>query len=337
VRLTLRGSRLAFVALAVAVGACDAPAVGPSDAPPDAPPLPDHAFDVLVDDMDRNYSYFALHGTDWAGVTDRYRAAALETTTAAAFVDVTRPMLEELADIHIWIVLPDGEIVPTDDLDAPLVDYSPLAARMSSIQQIGRVAFTARAPGDYGFVAIGSLQMAEDEEAELEAAMEGLFDAPGIIIDVRNNSGGDENLGRRFASMFADEPRVYAYSQRRSGPGHDDFGEPLGRTLDPRPEGSRYGGPVVVVTGPRTMSSAEALVLMFRTMPAVTVIGWTTRGASGNPAPMALQNGVSVFYSRWKALDEARQPFERVGLAPDVQLDTEDDVLEAAAQVFEGG
>jgi hypothetical protein len=328
-----RFSKLAFVALLVSIVACDGNNQG-DDASPDSGQdgsQPTHAFDVLVDDMDRHYSYFVHNEIDWEALTGRYRADAVETTTAAGFADVVQPMLAELGDLHVWISMPDGEVRPTAVLDAPLIDYAPLASTMSSIQQIGQVAFTARTADGYGFAAIGSLQLTDAEADEIEAALEDLFDTPGIVIDLRNNAGGDELLARRFASMFTEESRVYAYSQIRNGPGHDDFGEPQARTLEPRAAGPRYLAPVVIVTGPRVMSSAEAFVLMFRTLPTVTVIGQPTQGASGNPAPLALENGVTVYYSRWKALDENRQPFEHIGLEPDVPIAADADILATAA------
>ena len=73
-------------------------------------------------------------------------------------------------------------------------------------------------------------------------------------------------------------------------------------------------------------------------------MGDYTAGASGNPRFIELPGGLSVSLPRWIALDADGQPFEEVGLAPDIliQPDPEDftpdsdPVLEAALAHLRG-
>ena len=72
-----------------------------------------------------------------------------------------------------------------------------------------------------------------------------------------------------------------------------------------------------MLIGPATVSSAESLALMFKALPRARLIGRPTRGASGNPQPLALANGVTVSFSRWVNLTPDGTPIETRGVQPD--------------------
>ena len=59
---------------------------------------------------------------------------------------------------------------------------------------------------------------------------------------------------------------------------------------------------------------------MFAALPNVTLIGKPTRGSSGNPQPVALPNGVDVWFSRWMALTSDGIPIEDNGVQPDIEI-----------------
>jgi carboxyl-terminal processing protease len=55
----------------------------------------------------------------------------------------------------------------------------------------------------------------------------------------------------------------------------------------------------------------------------VTLVGQPTRGASGNPRPVTLSNGVRVWFSRWISLTPEGTPLEGRGIRPDVLVEHE--------------
>ena len=70
------------------------------------------------------------------------------------------------------------------------------------------------------------------------------------------------------------------------------------------------------------MSSAEAFALMMRSLPHVTLVGATTRGASGNPQPFELKTlDATVVYSRWVAMESDGAVFEGQGIEPEVLVE----------------
>jgi len=281
---------------------------------------PADSYDVLVQHMDRYYSYFALRKIDWKALAAKHRAAAMKAKSPEEFAAAIKSLLAELKDIHVWIDLPNGKrIAPYVNRVDGNYDFRAVRKTLKDVKQIGRIALTGRTAEGYGYVAIGSLAGPEKPFRELESAIDGLLDAKGMLIDLRSNAGGSEPRAQRIAAMFADKRRMYAQSKVRTGPKHTDFSPPSRRFIQPR-SGKSFTKPVVCLIGPRCVSSGEGFALMLKALPHVRLVGLPTRGASGNPAPVRLPNGVQVYFSRWVALQADGKPFEGTGIAPDVKI-----------------
>jgi C-terminal processing protease CtpA/Prc len=85
------------------------------------------------------------------------------------------------------------------------------------------------------------------------------------------------------------------------------------------------------------MSSCEAFLLMIKQVSGCKLVGATSYGSSGNPKPVDLGNGVTVYLPSWKALRPDGTCFEGQGIAPNLpvnatpaELETADPVLQAA-------
>lgn len=71
------------------------------------------------------------------------------------------------------------------------------------------------------------------------------------------------------------------------------------------------------------------------------MLGAATQGASGNPRPYDLGNGVTVYLPSWKSMLPDGTEFEGVGVEPDVQVPavpqdfaSHDPVLDAALKLL---
>lgn len=92
--------------------------------------------------------------------------------------------------------------------------------------------------------------------------------------------------------------------------------------------------------GPGNMSSCESFLLMMRQAGA-TLVGEKSYGASGNPKPHDLGNGVTVYLSSWNDMLPDGTPLEGRGVAPDVtvkatpaELEKGDSILDAALKIL---
>lgn len=281
---------------------------------------PADSYEALIQHMDRYYSYFALRKIDWKALAAKHRAAAMRAKTPEDFAAAIKPLLAELKDIHVWIDLTNGKrIAPYVSRVDGNYNFRAVANVLKDVKQIGRIAFTGRTADGYGYAAIGSLAGPEKQFRQLESAIDGLFDAKGILIDLRANAGGSELRARRIAAMFADRRRMYAQAKIRSGPKHTDFFPPTKRFIQPR-SAKTFTKPVVCLIGPRCVSSGEGFALMLKALPHVRLVGLPTCGASGNPSPVRLPNGVNVYFSHWVALQADGKPFEGTGIVPDVKV-----------------
>ena len=299
------------------------------------------SFQVLVEDMDRHYSHFGIKDVNWKELVERFREKAEQASDTEEFVDVVAEMLAELKDLHVRIQSPGGRQVATYASSYKSNgDYYGFIHKLKDLRRIGRIGFVGRTDGAYGFISVTSLSGAFTDDVTLDKLLvpiEELFDAPGIVLDLRWNQGGSEPLAQRIAGMFADKPRVYARSKVRSGPNHDDFSESPKRVLQPR-QGETYTRPIVCLIGPGCVSSGEALAQMMKALPHVTLIGQPTRGASGNPASVDLPNGISVSYSRWVDMLPDGTPIEGKGVPPDITVEHEspgDPTFDAAVKVLD--
>ena len=286
---------------------------------------PEHlqaAFDALWENMDRNYSYFALKRIDWQALRNQYQPRIQYCRSIDTFVTLLKEMLAQLEDMHVWIDTPTGIV---GAYERPWQrNWSPQAvqAALTDHTNCQDFAIVGRTRDDFGVLIITRQNAATpDSVRRTLSALATLRDAPGFIVDLRGGcTGGDESLARQLASFFCEKSVVYARSQHRTGPAHSDLSTPTDRTLESSDK--PYTRPVVCLIGSKCMSSGEGLVQMMSALPHVTTIGMRTRGASGNPKPFTLPElPIQVWYSRWVDLMPDGTPVEGRGIAPDVIVD----------------
>ncbi|MGA2615995.1 MAG: S41 family peptidase [Thermoguttaceae bacterium] len=148
----------------------------------------------------------------------------------------------------------------------------------------------------------------------------------GLILDLRFNGGGSEPLGCQIAGRLLDRRRVYSLSQYRNGPRHTDLGPKSERAGGPAGPW-HYVGPVVVLQGQKTMSSAESFALALAQCPQATTVGDRTAGSSGNPRRAHAGAGIAVNLPRWIDMEPQGNPIDSVGVSPRVKIDAKPEDL----------
>lgn len=281
-------------------------------------------FDELWRTFDENYSYFDYKGIDWNDVRTRYRPKFASDLSDDEFVDGLIEMLGELSDFHVEIMHPDGTWYGTDTQEVEL-NYTSTPRNHytrddSGYQDIGNgVIQHAWLQDSIAYIRIdtfGSGAFENIGDQDIENIFASYENADGMIIDVRPNNGGNENIAANFASHFTDSEVTYGYTETRDGPAHDDFGPLDEKSLQPSGQ-NRFDGPVACLIGQRCLSSAEWFTLMMRACPNVTLVGDTTRGGSGFPREFELANGVRYTVPRWIAYTEEFEGIEDFGIEPD--------------------
>lgn len=333
-RFVLAGdtSRIGFERIASLPSACRPPA------PPAADPL--RNFDVLWETFDENYPFFALRSVDWQAVRDAYRPQAAVMAPDADLWPIFIEILGRFQDAHIRLVDGDRRFqvrrsssgVSTPELQKGLIDYlgepdGPLSGGVV-LSAHDRLAYgTTR--GGVGYLAVmtmggfsngpvgwpGNTTSQEDvaaARAALDTALAGIAEAPGLILDLRFNPGGSESISALIAGCFADRKRL-AYT--RAGRDGDHFGPGFETYAEPG-DCRRFDRPVVVLTGERTTSAAEALVMRLRVLPQVTVMGQPTQGAHSDVLNRTLPNGWRLGLSNEVYTLADGHVYEGVGIPP---------------------
>ena len=170
-----------------------------------------------------------------------------------------------------------------------------------------------RLEGGIGYVVIRSFADPATVAA-FDAALASIADAPGLVIDVRDNGGGDTAVARPIMGRFTTETRAYARMRRREGRGLSDAWTEV---VEPRGPFT-FTKPVVVLTSPWSGSMAEGFPMGMRDIGAAKIVGTRMMGLGAAVLPMRLdRTGLQLQYSGEPVYDTNDQP--RWRLRPDVE------------------
>ena len=294
------------------------------------------------------YSYRDIHRADWEALFRTFGPRLRACKSRSSFALLAGRMLGAARDIHIWLVVGDQTIptfrrsVRTNFSQAMLVKRLVKPVPQSRAVVWGIVKDSSP---KVGYMVIGT--WVGPTETTAGAAIEALrklqvAGAERLIVDVRPNSGGNEYSAKSFAGCFVDKPVIYAASMVVDPRIRGGFDGPITRSLKPNAGGPKFRGRLTVLTGPANMSACEGFLLMMKQVRGCVLVGERTYGASGNPEPVDLGNGVTVYLPTWKAMTPEGKYFEGKGIAPDVEVKTtgadlaggKDPVLDKALEIL---
>jgi C-terminal processing protease CtpA/Prc len=143
---------------------------------------------------------------------------------------------------------------------------------------------------DVGYIRIDRLWNNDDDVVnEFDLALNKLMDTQGIILDLRQNGGGDSRIAERIAGRFLDKNFTYGYEEFRKRIYKFAWRKSVNYSV--KPMGDIYQGKLVVLTDYPVMSSAEWLVGALIDSGRAISIGRVTGGSTGNPIQFALPGG----------------------------------------------
>lgn len=150
----------------------------------------------------------------------------------------------------------------------------------------------------------------------------------GIIIDVRNNSGGNIEDINFFLGQFIDRPLQFGYTRYKGGSGRLDYTPWITAKVLPQKMSKPLNLPIEVLADNYSISLAEAVTMVIRAMPRSIFIGEPTWGATGpitlnavyNDGQFSVPNFLSVFTSsaEFKYIDG--KIYEGTGFTPDISI-----------------
>ncbi len=204
--------------------------------------------------------------------------------------------------------LAEGETVTMDFVDAAdrTIRLEMKAERLSiGPRQVARVL-------DGGWVYLRFDSFAGPDRRWLSAQLKQHAAAPGVVIDLRRNPGGETiSLGISIGEFFesaVDCGTFIARGGRRSVKNSWQLGS------------ARYGGPVAVLVDGATGSAAEIFAAVLQDHGRATIVGRKTAGAVLASWYYSLPDGGQLQLSREDYLAPKGRRLEGAGVVPDVTL-----------------
>lgn len=302
-------------------------------------------FDALWTALDEHYCFFEEKGVDWNAVRAQYRSQIKPDMELKDFFDLCADMLAELRDGHTnlsswfdvsyyrkwWSDYPQNfnwRLIQQCYLDFDYSTSGSMSYKLLEDSNVGYVRLSTFAAG------IG--------QSFVNDMMLSLKESIGMIIDIRDNGGGDMTAVEDFASHFIDERILAGYIQHKTGPGHSDFSKPYAYYFEPA-MGVRWLKPVIILTNRSTFSAANNFVQVMKPLRHVAIVGDTTGGGSGMPFSSEMPIGWSVRFSAspvydcdMKLTEGGIEPTEGgdIDMDPQAALNGRDTILDFAIAVL---
>ena len=300
---------------------------------------PQGNFEALWKIIDEHYCFFDYkqheYGLDWQKVHDKYQRHINGNMTNSQLFEVLGNMLGELRDGHV-------NLSASHDLARYWQWYESYPANYSDTLQRRYMGTDYKiASGiDYKILDdnIGYIRYESFTEGigsgNLTEVLNYMLLCRGLIIDIRNNGGGNLTNAEVLASRFTNESTLVGYIQHKTGTGHSDFSSMEPRYLKPAAN-LRWQKPVCVLTNRHVFSAANEFTLYMKALPNVKIVGDRTGGGAGMPFSSSLPNGWIVRFSAVPMYDAQRQSTE-FGIAPDYQVSlTEEDFKQGKDTIIE--
>lgn len=292
------------------------------------PDTPSGNFEALWQIIDEHYCFFNYknheYGLDWQEVYNKYKVRINDQMRETQLFEVLCDMLAELRDGHVNLSSSYDygrywawqEAFPKNFSDSLERKYLGTDYKISS-------GISYRILDDnIGYLRYESFQSPVGE-GNLDDILSYVLLCRGLIIDIRNNGGGDLTNAERLAARFVQEKTLVGYLQHKTGKGHNDFSDMEPQYLEPS-SNLRWHKPVCVLTNRSVYSAANEFATMMRALPQVKLVGDRTGGGSGMPMSSSLPNGWNVRFSACPMYDKDKQQTE-FGITPDYQVALDDE------------
>ncbi|MGO4791511.1 S41 family peptidase [Paenibacillus sp. 2KB_20] len=163
--------------------------------------------------------------------------------------------------------------------------------------------------------------------------------AKGLIIDLRNNPGGDDQLAANLAGFFVKEMKHYeyvSYYNRYTG----KFELNRNEVVKVKPVKPYFDGKVAILINSRTGSSGEGMPLVLKGVPNVKIVGFTsTAGSFGlmsSPIEIKMPEGYVIQFPDGRSLNQNKKvqgDADQTGVGgavPDIKIPLNEETFKAS-------
>jgi hypothetical protein len=299
-------------------------------------------FDQFWTTYAENYPFFQAKGIDWNKVRDTYRPRVKPNLSDDALFDLLAAMIKPLGDAHTAIrsetrsfpgVRP-GTTLPSEELEAeirPYIEATALKGTTFTSYANERIGYSDL-PGRIGYLRViaflgyGDVADYNAERKKLNDTLDQILtrqrvrNLRGLIIDLRVNGGGSDQLGLDLASRLTGKP-FFAYAKRARNNPFDPAAFTVPQPVFVQPsERTKYTGPIAMLTGGSQMSAGETFTqAMTNRTPRPIRIGQNTQGVFSDVLVRTLPNGWQFIVPNEEFRTRDWKTFDGAGIPPDVR------------------
>lgn len=300
---------------------------------------PEANFESLWKIIDEQYCFLDYkkqeYGLDWNQVHETYAKRITPSMGWEALFEVLSEMVAELRDGHVNLTSSLASSQYRQWFDSYPRNFS------DSIQSIYLKKDYNQSSGltyqilenNIGYIYCSSFSNGIGD-GNLDQTLNRLAICDGLIIDVRNNGGGNLTTAQKLAARFTNQKTLVGYMTHKTGKGHSDFSNPHPVYIEPS-NGIRWQKRAVVLTNRRSFSATNDFVNSMKQFPLITIVGDKTGGGSGLPFTSEIPCGWSIRFSASPMLDPQMNQIE-FGINPDVKVDmTNEDIQKGKDTMIE--
>lgn len=188
--------------------------------------------------------------------------------------------------------------------------------------------------GNIGLLTVGSFQNSDFDRTYFNKVYNEILKTNALIIDIRNNGGGNSSHADYLIRHFSDNPIPQgSWKSPMYIAAHGSWKYPqewymqTPNSLSPVPQKEIYKRPVVLLVNSTTFSSAENLCVAFKSSKRGKIIGTPTGGSTGNPIMIDLGFGIGCCICTKHELDAEGNEFIGIGIQPDIVVEEDVDLF----------
>lgn len=333
----MRITSLIIILIFTGVARGQNPATYPSDT---TLSMPEKNFETLWLTFQDNYAFFKLRHIDWQQAYNRYRPQINSQTSDDSLYTVFTHMLAPFQDNHINLIIPSVKqfksIKPSqfrqeffnDSLVAAfwgMVDHTLAKKGFSEMRYAGpgfngRKLFSFTTSKTTGYLRFNRCFVSQDADNIPDTKMAGKIldsvfadfkNVKNIVIDVRDNVGGNDEFAFAVADRFADE-KILGMTKRTRKGGYEDFGKAEKWYIQPAGNKKKFRT-VTLLTNDKTVSAGDVYAMIMKELPRVKIIGTNTRGIYSDMYGFTLPNKWLVSLSNQRYYNAAGVCYEGNG------------------------
>lgn len=149
----------------------------------------------------------------------------------------------------------------------------------------------------------------------MDVVMADLKNTKGLILDMRFNGGGKDEVGLEVLSRFNSERKQIGIKKAVNGKG---FSGEVPIFVEGTP--NAYSKPIYLLTSRASASATEICVLASLSLEKITRIGGNTEGITSDMLDKMLPNGWEFSLSNEIYLDNNEKNYEHTGISPDLLI-----------------